>query len=712
MPKFGTGLVLCAAACATALSIAAEQDNAEAPPPRDVGLEERTGRHLVQLDVTVGGPAGIIAALDRDDFELRVGGETIGEIYVDRLCPGAVDAKPAAARAGGEPAPTVPARPAQASFLFYFDQPFLTPVGRRRAIELSRELIPELLREGGRAAIVSSGNTLTTFAELTDDADALLRALERLENDPGQWSEAAGNEVARIDEVVEAMEEMSAAAPNSRFFTEDLTKRVGDEAPEHMPRVQTSNQNTDSLDATNAFNERWGPAIGKAREHGAEERRRSARALELFAIALGRLAGEGPPRAAVYFADRVRTQPGTHYMTLFPDGVSEILIRDAEMHSLAGMNRFDRVIDVANAHGVRLYTVQAEGLVANTVRQSRFSPRRSSFLDESRSALVGLARETGGQAFLNDVGADRIAGSIRDDLSCLYLISFDAGRLPEDRALAVRLRVLRPGVVAHTRGRTYVASASARLNDRLTSAFSAPGSEDAGGLRGFLVPTGFQKGKYTALLQVAAAGLPGGGATWDLGASLVAGQRVREEASGRIAVDRPGVPVVLESELRFAPGPFELVAVAHETGTGQVVTARLEQSWPDPDEAPASLTPLAVMQPAAAAFVREGRVRQSGPLGRSGSLLRTDLPTALIGLVCRGKSERGRFSLVRRLNGESEVRLDPLELDLGEERCTQFRDLIPADTLTPGSFTYAVEAVGGGRTLAATELVFVAVGPN
>ena len=44
--------------------------------------------------------------------------------------------------------------------------------------------------------------------------------------------------------------------------------------------------------------------------------------------------------------------------------------------------------------------------------------------------LGTLAAATGGRAFINDTRPDRIAQSIRDDLSCVYLVSFDAVESP------------------------------------------------------------------------------------------------------------------------------------------------------------------------------------------------------------------------------------------------------------------------------------------
>ncbi len=116
------------------------------------------------------------------------------------------------------------------------------------------------------------------------------------------------------------------------------------------------------------------------------------------------------------------------------------------------------------------------------------------------------------------------------------------------------------------------------------------------------------------------------------------------------------------------------------------------------------------MQPGEAVFVRDGELRRGGALGRHREeLLRTDLPTALIGLVCRGPSKKQNLRVERILVGEAKTRFPEMQLELGEERCAQFRDLIPASTMTPGRFVYRVRVSSDGVELASSDRAFAAV---
>ena len=67
----------------------------EEEPPRDLGLVETAERRLVQVDVTVLGPASRVSALTAEDFQVVVAGREIDGITVDRLCAAGEAAKTA-----------------------------------------------------------------------------------------------------------------------------------------------------------------------------------------------------------------------------------------------------------------------------------------------------------------------------------------------------------------------------------------------------------------------------------------------------------------------------------------------------------------------------------------------------------------------------------------------------------------------------------------
>jgi hypothetical protein len=280
----------------------------------------------------------------------------------------------------------------------------------------------------------------------------------------------------------------------------------------------------------------------------------------------------------------------------------------------------------------------------------------------------------------------------------------------------VRVEVSRPKVEPQARGVLVIQDDSTRLTSRLLAAFATPDAVDSETtIRGTVIPTGYAEGRYSALVQVSAPGSSVPRAAWDFGISLVARDKVRQDTAGRVSVERAGVPVVFETQMDFAPGPYELIAVAHERTTDAVANVRLEGSWPDPEQAPVTFGPLAVLQPASGAFLRGSEVRLSGSRALSAEESgRTDRPTAVIGIVCRDRGHKGTMRLERRLVGDADsaAPFATLRPDLRDERCAVFSDLIPAGVMSAGAFTYEIRAYDRDAELGTTTHSFSVTGPD
>ena len=643
--------------------------------PKTLGLVERAGSRLVQLDVSVRGPEEVLSGLTADDFELRVGGRLIENLFVDRVCrtietsdPAGVVADDALSTAAGSflPAPGV----APATFLFYIDQPLLTMPGRQETIETIRVLIPRLFEgQKSQGILVYNGRDLDVVTDMTSDPDVLLEALAAVEGNRTNWDSYAMEELNRIEELAETIES----------FGTDI-------------------------------------GLSQARIYQREEAWRAERSLRRLSMTLGRLAEYEQPKAVVYFADILRRNPGKHFLDLFPNqmlmpteqiGTQTVIAASSEF----GESSFDRLIDEASALGIRFYTVQAEGLWADTVSARR--PQSGSNtgagktrIRDAQDALDSIGLETGGRSFLNGIPPKKIATHLLEDLTCLVLVSFEPGDLPLDEPLPVRLKTTVPKIGIHTRGRLVIQSEPERQRTRLMAAFATAGRNTAVGgspeIRGKIIPTEFRDGKWSALVQVWVPGTSVHGATWDVGASLVARGKVREDFAERVLASSPGARVV-------PPGPYELVVVAPEVTTDQVFSRKFEGAWPDPNEQPAAVGPIAVLQPEIGAFLRDGQTRNRGALALGGTdVVRTDRPTALIALVCRAKNNRRPLTLERSLSGENEVSFDPVTIP-SEERCLQIRDGVPAGALGAGELEYRVRVIENGVEIARGESRILAV---
>jgi hypothetical protein len=257
-----------------------------------------------------------------------------------------------------------------------------------------------------------------------------------------------------------------------------------------------------------------------------------------------------------------------------------------------------------------------------------------------------------------------------------------------------------------------IQSDEARKTSELMAAFAAPGSVSKEvSLVGSIIPTGFEDGRYTALVQLRAPGSPINHAEWHFGASLLTRGELKNSASSSVKVDRSGVPVVFESEMAFLPGPFELILVGHEAVADQLGAGRIEGSWPVQGDGPA-VGPIAVLQPASAAFIRDGEAKRGGAQALSeDEMVKPGSATALISLVCRGAG-KGKLEIARSLSGEGTHDFPPMEIEFGKERCAQIRDLIPEMMMTTGRFVYHVELRDGDKVVAEAERTFNAIDPG
>lgn len=662
-----------AAVLATLVPAYGLQDAASEKLLRDSGLIERADATLAQIDVTVLGPPEILRELNQEDFRVKINSTWIREFTLDRVCP-KIEEPLVLPAAGTAP---VPVRPA-AHYVVYFDQPYLTLMGRAQALDTARELIPLLTRDRARVMVVSNADELVVVEPFTRDTARLVEAIDRLENDRTQWMIFAEQEDDRVSDVVRRLNEQGEISS----------------------------------------------AVAMARRYHKEEISLTDRSMRRLRLTLTQLADLSLPKAVIYFGDTLRQKPGGHYLSFFGPfaQLDQVGLPGMATGTLLGGLSFDAVINEAAAQGVRLYTVQAEGLMARMHRtlpgsaaatQTRtVGVPRSVRSREARDTLRGMAAETGGRSFLHGSSGTFIGEQILADSSCVFLISFNPAGFKYDSPLRTVVSTQRDDIELRVRGRLVVQSPSAKRTASLLRAFGSPDSiEDPFELHAHLVPTGFSDGAYTALLQLSVPGTPLQSATWELGASVVHRQKIHDEVSRRLTVRSPGVPVVFEHEIRFRPGEYEIVSVAHETRTGMISSIQETLVWPDPDGRPATSCPIAILQPADAAFMRGDESRVSGALARgSDEWIDPELPLALVAVVCRGRRDRGPLQVERVLVGESVLKLPPLSLDVTSDRCAQVRDLIPAGTLGPGTYRYGISHANDGVLEELAHVVF-SVGP-
>jgi hypothetical protein len=476
-------------------------------------------------------------------------------------------------------------------------------------------------------------------------------------------------------------------------------------------------------------------ALALARRYAADERWRQERDLRRLSMVLGRLSELDAPKAVLYFSDTMRQNAGEHYLAFFsgstlkdgngkPTSDAAAILAD----SATGALPLDRVMNEAAALGIRFYTIEGQGMttVSSFIQAGSHSRIgggpgaaggsnqaslgiNSQRLRDSQATLVSLAAETGGRAFLNGVTPAKMAGQILDDMSCLYLLSFDPTGYRQDSPLAVSVIVKRPKVKAIVRGRLVIQSDNARVTGRVLSAFASPDADGtAGNVRVGVIPISYADGKFKARVQVAVPGSPLPSSTWDIGASLLSQGVVWQDGSGRIQVTLPNTPVVYEKDMEFAAGEYDLVAVARELESDTVVSKEVHGRWPKIDAELVSLGPIAVSQQLPGGFLRNGVSQTKGAvLVAEDEAVRSDTPTAVITLVCRAKDQKRPLTVVRTLIGDAETPVGTTQLDLTKDRCAQVVDLIPPKMLGAGSYRFVITISSEGRELSRAERALV-----
>ena len=412
-----------------------------------------------------------------------------------------------------------------------------------------------------------------------------------------------------------------------------------------------------------------------ARQYANEEWRQARQSEQRLGLSLGLLTRVPPPRRAFYIGDTLRLDAGQHFLQMVPDAEDLGLEAAAEFE-------FDRLVRDALGLNVHLFPIQAEGMTPGPARTT-----------QAEDTLISLGAETGGEGFIRGIPTSKIVARVHERYDCTYVLSFKPNGLPTDKIIAVHVGMVRKGVKVRSQGRVVIPSASQRKMTRILAAFAETGDDDpSSGFAVSLVFLSVEKRNYRALVQVRAPADPPGGTGWDLGASLIGRDSVRVDFSLHIAAAGRSVPVVLEKEVTLDPGAYEVVAVGQASGD-RVLSSRIEGVLPKPDK-DGFISPIAALQETTAAFSRDKITRISGPLVVPENEPVDDTKSiALVSVVCRdlGSSEE---VIERKLAGDSPIRFDPVHF-APAERCVQLRDVIPANALTAGLFTYEIQLMRG-----------------
>ncbi|MBZ5640585.1 MAG: hypothetical protein LAO51_17750, partial [Acidobacteriia bacterium] len=338
--------------------------------PKDLGLVEKAGTHLGQLEITVTGPRETASRLTAADFEVQVGKQSIENFHLDPLCV-------------ADPSTTL-ARPA--SYVFYFDQRHLTPSGRQRALAVVREMVSRLILDGSRGMVVSSAKKLKVFTQFTSRPEEILKAIEDLEHDPDQVDPSPIEEEMRVEEIRSAIDNKDGSTDDDgdgrcrgTFIGHD----------EQNDAEAAADRRAGGPPSSAARKDVTSVAVLLAKRYNQDEMAAAREDFLRIAGVLRRLGGVEAPKVFLYFSDTMRRNAGEHFVRMLPPGafvfsrisragkvgggsvstVSENGAFASHWGETAGSEgAYEEVLVESAAQNVRFYPVQAEGLTFSSPR--------------------------------------------------------------------------------------------------------------------------------------------------------------------------------------------------------------------------------------------------------------------------------------------------------------------------------------------------------
>jgi VWFA-related protein len=291
----------------------------------------------------------------------------------------------------------------------------LRPADRARVFEDLRELLRERMSPRDRAMVLVHDSALALVQELTDDPDALLGALARVERS------------ATTNLSMES--ERRSAYRNIRFEYE------------HIPSVPGLNPDP--------CVEKWGEIRNAARQYATAVMAHTQRSVGALASSGSILSGVPGRRVMLYVGSGLPQQAGGeifHYLAeLCPQQQSDVATWYTEF-DLTFL--YEEVARQANANGLTLYTVEASlpastsdlslpdlagpstldtGATASgqTMRPSTAAVRNAEL--DSEAGLFYVANETGGRAILNAMDFSADFARLATELRTYYSLGFAPG---------------------------------------------------------------------------------------------------------------------------------------------------------------------------------------------------------------------------------------------------------------------------------------------
>jgi VWFA-related protein len=300
--------------------------------------------------------------------------------------------------AGEQPKAPVSSRIQPAYVVIHFDNDNLLPIDRKRVLSRVQAFVVEALARPVRMMVVSSRSSLVIQQPFTDDADAILAALQRVARE-------GGSRMVRDNERHKIFRQME------RFARDSMREYF----PQHIESITGRLAKADARASILSYAEQESGVLDNTLASLAE-------VVRLVASMEGR-------RSIGYVSSGLPMNPGVgliqEYVSTFHDNT--ILTRISERDR---SKKFRVLANAANREGICLYTIDASGL--NPLEgfggeDSFFVPNAAASWashNNLQETLSFMADETGGVAVLNTNEVADGLRTIHDDLFSYYSIGY------------------------------------------------------------------------------------------------------------------------------------------------------------------------------------------------------------------------------------------------------------------------------------------------
>ncbi len=421
---------------ALARSSAVSQVPASKPETPAGGFVAREGITVTNLDVVVtDGKGNRVTGLKKEDFvvvedNLEQLITNFTPIEQGRFLLPVEEAPPAAAAPSPAPA-SVPVheKVPKTRIVIFVDNLHLAPFNRNRVLRNVEVFVRENVKDNVEGMIVAWNRSLKIRRKFTNDGRDLSDVLKQIEDES-----ALGQQIlSDRREVIQAIDDSTTAdqaAGRVRSFCQSL-----------------DNDLTFTIDA--------------------------------MKTTINQLAGVEGRKILIHVSDGLPQSPGAELWQYIADKYRNTSGQSMSFFEFDRTSKYLSVVQAANASGVTIYTIDAQGLTvdSNISAENRTQSQRiDTFLERNnlQSMLTLIAEETGGEAILNKNDVTIALKNIEKDYTSYYSIGYRSVRSGLDRPHKVEVKLKKKGLTVRARRSYLEKGIETKVREAVTSALFFP----------------------------------------------------------------------------------------------------------------------------------------------------------------------------------------------------------------------------------------------